>query len=121
MGYAGLIFSSFENLEFDCKFNSEVLKEGIIEIVETSMGLEEGKSKEIIAQYNEMFKDQLLAMGLGMLEQFKPFFAALIPGIKEIDFDKICFEILVPSVRAELKISLLLPGLNDFVSDHITN
>jgi hypothetical protein len=121
ISHGALILSCFENLVFDVKFNSQDMKLFVKDAIAAARGMEEEEFDAFILQSEGMLNEQMLPMAMGMLEQFKPFFAAFIPGLKELDLEKICIEGLSPEIRTEFKLNVLLPGLTEFVEKHITN
>ena len=121
ISHGALILSCFENLIFDVKFNSQDMKLFVKDAIASARGMEEEEFDAFILQSEGMLNEQMLPMAMGMLEQFKPFFAAFFPGLKELDLEKICIEGLSPEIRTEFKLNVLLPGLTEFVEKHITN
>lgn len=119
--HGALILSCFENLVFDVKFNSQDMKLFVKDAIAASRGMEEEEFDAFLEQSEGMLTNQMLPMALGMIEQFKPFFAAFVPGLKELDLEKICIEGLCPEIRTEFKLNVELPGLTEFVEKHITN
>lgn len=114
-----LIISCFENLCLELKYDSKDLKSNIMEIFDAYLkDFEgEGSSQAFIEMGNESVKN-FLHGGLQLIESIAPMFTAL-GNLSAINFDKISFEYLAPFARIELKLDILLPGLNEFVSEKI--
>ena len=118
--HLGLIFSCFENLVFDVSFNSQDMVHFIVDAIKAANDFGDQEFDEKVQREQEIISTNL-AMGLGMIGQIKPMLADFIPGLKEIDFDKICIEGLSPEIRTEFKLNIHLPGMNEFVEKNITN
>lgn len=120
ISYFGLILSAFESFGLELSYDSKDVKTVGFEIADGFLG-EEGSSKAMIDMGNQQFSEGIIPMVLGTIEGVKPMLEPFMPGLKELDLDKICFEAVCPGIRAEYKGTLLLPGLTEFLNNNVTN
>jgi len=102
------------------KYNHEDLKTNLLHLGDDVLG-GEGASNAMIEQGNSAYTGGILPMILGTIEGVKPMLQSFGSGLSQLNADKISLEFLVPSVRLEVKVSALLPGLTEFVEANVLN
>ena len=118
--YLLMILTTFEQVGLEMKYNTEDLKSSGMEVADAMLG-GEGASKAMIGQGDEMVVGTFLPMLFGSIEMIKPMLEPFANGLKQVDLDKICFEVLIPALRIELKKTILLPGITEFMEKKILN
>lgn len=112
-----LILSTFENLEFNFEYDSEGLRDAIIDILKSFGDSYDQKKESLLTN----FKEEILPMVLGAIEMIKPMIEPFKGGIGATNWDQISVEVLVPAVELEFKGTVFLPGLTEFVTNKVLN
>lgn len=121
ISYGVLILTSFENFGLEIKYDSDELLKVGYEIAASLLGLEDSSQAEgMLDGLSETIKNGLLPMGLQQVEAIKPMLEAF-PGLKFVNFDKISAELVLPSVRSEIKFNVNLTGLTEFLEKNVLN
>ena len=120
ISYFGLMLSVFESSNFNVSYDSSDVKSVGMQIADGVLG-GEGASQQMIGMGNQQLTEGILPMVLGTIEGIKPMLEPFMAGLREMDLDKISVEFVSPAVRGEYKMTILLPGLTEFVNKNITN
>lgn len=120
ISYFGLILSAFETSGLNFTYDSSDIKSVGLEVADGVLG-GEGAVNGLIGMGNQQLTEGILPMVLGTIEGIKPMLEPFMAGLKELDLDKISVELVSPGVRGELKATLLLPGLTEFLNKNVTN
>jgi len=118
VSYCLLILSTFENLGLEIKYRPEELKKNAEELYDTVKG--SGQFRGLVEGGNAAVGMGMLPMAFEQIEQLKPMLG-MFGDISTINFDKITADAIIPCLRTELKVHLLLPGLSEFVTNKILN
>lgn len=114
-----LMLSCFEKSNFELKYDPKELKGSIMELADEILQ-GEGSANAFIGMFNEQYSSLYLPMFLGLVKSYSSLIKSF-GNLSVIDFDSISLEALVPAVKLELKLDLLLPGLTNFIEKNVLN